>query len=90
MEMSGQLHVPVTSPQGKRGRYTLDRRMFWAGLDAEAKKKSHPLPGIEPRSSSPCPSLYTDWATPASLIAMQGTVTLFVKGSRLNQDVEYL
>jgi hypothetical protein len=52
---------------------TVSRYTDWPipalGLDAEAKKEipSSPLPGTEPRSSSPHPSYYTDWATPAPM-----------------------
>jgi len=68
MELSGQLHAPAALAQGKSpgtpyiGGYEGPR----AGLDAVAKRKlaSLPLPGTEPRSSNPQPSLYIDWATP--------------------------
>jgi hypothetical protein len=39
-----------------------------AGLDAVTKTEKYlTLPGIEPRSSSPWPSHYTDWAIPAPM-----------------------
>jgi hypothetical protein len=52
-------------PRGKSLRYSLDRRL--GGLQNRSgcggkKKKSTPLPGIEPRSSGPWPNNYTDWA----------------------------
>jgi hypothetical protein len=70
MEVSGQLHASTSLPPGKSPdihliRGWLDPRI---GLVAVAKrKKPLSLPGIEPPSSSPYLSPYTDLATPALL-----------------------
>jgi hypothetical protein len=53
-------------PRGKSPRYTLDRSL--GGLQSRSgrggeEKNSLNLPEIEPRSSSPYSSHYTDWAT---------------------------
>jgi len=56
MEVSGQIHIPVTLSQGKDPRFPLDRRLdgpqsqFGRGGE---EKNSLPLLGIEPQPSSP-------------------------------------
>jgi hypothetical protein len=56
MEMSGQLHAPATLPPGKQLWYQLDIRLGGpqssSGL-CGVQNKLLPLPGIEPRQSSP-------------------------------------
>jgi len=51
VEVSGQLHVPATLPQGKSPWYPMDMRLgelqSWSGCNGE-KKNSYPLPGLEP------------------------------------------
>jgi len=60
MKASGHLHVPAALPPGKYPRYPLNRRLVGAqsrsGRGGE-ENKALPLPGIEPRLSSPHPSL---------------------------------
>jgi len=64
MDMSGKLHVLAALPQGNSpGTHWTEYRVRpRAGPDAlvKTKKKSLPLPGIEPRSSNPQPSHHTD------------------------------
>jgi hypothetical protein len=70
MEVSGHLHTLAALPFKERTPGT-----HWMGdwvepracLDGVAKRKIPSLPGIERRSSSPYPSHYTDWATPAPI-----------------------
>jgi len=56
MEVSGQLHAPAALPPGKEPQYPLDMRLGGTqprpGRGGKGKR-SQPLPGIEPRSSSP-------------------------------------
>jgi hypothetical protein len=60
--MSGQRNAPAALyPRGKDPRYPLYRRL--GGPQGLQKKNLSPLPGIEPRSSSPVVRDYTDWAT---------------------------
>jgi len=69
MEASGQLHSTTALPLSKEPPLTIRYDSDWAsaGLDAVARteRKSQPLPGIKPRSSSPSLNHYTDWATAA-------------------------
>jgi hypothetical protein len=57
MEVSGQLHVPASSPW-----YPFDRRMdgpqSLSGLTGE-EKNSQPLPGLEPPIIQPVAQRYT-------------------------------
>jgi len=56
MYVSGQLHDPAALPPGKEPRYSLDRRLGGPQILSERggeEEISHPLPGIETRSSGP-------------------------------------
>jgi hypothetical protein len=72
MEMSDQLHARAAFTLGVRalGSYWIGG---WVGLRRSGcggEDKNIPLlllSGIEARSSTPCPSLFTDWAARASL-----------------------
>jgi len=48
MEMSGQLHVPVTLPQGKGPWYPLDRRLGgpWSQFGCGGKEKEISPPAV--------------------------------------------
>jgi hypothetical protein len=59
MEVSGKLHAPAALPTGRSIRYPLARRVR-SGHGGGDRKKSLPLPGIEPRSSRAYPSYYTE------------------------------
>jgi len=56
MEVSGQIYVLATLPQGKSPWYPLDRRLGeahrWSGHSSE-EKNSLPLLGIETQLASP-------------------------------------
>jgi hypothetical protein len=69
MEVNSQLHAPgLFSPRMKIPLYPLSRRQVrlqsWSGRSGK-EKRSQSLPWIKPLSSSPYPSYYTNWATPA-------------------------
>jgi hypothetical protein len=57
MEVSAQLHAPVTSTGGKITWYPLDRRMGGPQIRSRhcGREKNHALPGIQPGPSSPSP-----------------------------------
>jgi hypothetical protein len=72
MELSGQLHNPAALPPVPPG-----QKVVWASEWVwkqwwREKILYPPLTGIEPRSSSPHPSNYTDWATPAPKVKRTG------------------
>jgi len=64
VEVSGQLHASTALPpvpNGKEAGWAPEP--VWMRWQRD-KLPSSPLPGFEPRLSSPQPSHYTDWVTP--------------------------
>jgi len=63
MEVSCQLHVPATLPQGQSRLYPWDRRLCGthsrSGHGGE-EKNSQPLPGLEPPIIQPVAQRYTE------------------------------
>jgi len=56
MEVSSQLHAPLTLPSGKEQLVSIGSEARWASKLIWmwwGREKSLPLPGIEPWSSSP-------------------------------------
>jgi hypothetical protein len=67
MEVCGQFHASVALSWGKSSRYPLDRKLGGPQNRSESggeEREYLALRRIEPRSSNPQPSHYTDWAIP--------------------------
>jgi hypothetical protein len=80
MEVSGQLHVPVALPPGKRPCYPLDRRLSGpqsrSGHDGE-EKNSQPPPGLEPPIIQPVAQRYTTTIMHLSLSSSSSSSSLY-------------